>query len=54
MRLVSLQLQVISTDDYAKNGSDELSTKMHCVLLSNSYRIGFHLDALQYMSDEFL
>ena len=26
-------------DDYAKDGGEELFTKMHCVLLSNSYRI---------------
>ena len=26
-------------DDYAKDGGDELFTKMHCILLSNCYRI---------------
>ena len=29
----------IAIDDYAKDGGEELFTKMHCVLLSNSYRI---------------
>ena len=30
---------VFSIDDYAKDGGEELFTKMHWVLQSNSYRI---------------
>ena len=26
-------------DDYAKDGGEELSTKMHCVISSNFYRM---------------
>ena len=28
-----------SIDDYAKDGGEELFTKMHCILESNSYRV---------------
>ena len=35
-RLVPFETLGVAIDDYAKDGGEELFTKMHCVLITNS------------------
>ena len=44
-----------SIDDYAKDGGEELFTKMHCVLIANpNDSIGIRLENAVHLGKEFL
>ena len=45
----------VSIDDYAKDGGEELFTKMHCVRIRNRYEsIGIRLQNAMHLGKKFL